>query len=145
MQKFKSRDAWTINYLHLLAELGHIRVSLVKNKRGLYWVSNKIIYCLFQSNISNVALTICKRFIRNQVFHNKLIVYTLHVFVFIFFVFTINVQILQHKPRYASCVIKEIDKICDKIMTMEKYKKLRNCLFKMKNWIKLFLKKMLFA
>ena len=94
VQRFKSTNAWTINYLHLLAELGHIRDSLIKNKSGIYWASNKIIYCLFQSNISNVALSICKRFIRNQVLHNKLIVNTLHVFLFFFFVFTINVQIL---------------------------------------------------
>ena len=74
---------------------------------------------------------ICKSF-HSQVFHNKLL-NTLFIFLF-------NFLFSRSRFRFYSIYL-IMCKICDKNISNQKYGKLRNCLFKMKNWIKLFLKK----
>ena len=74
---------------------------------------------------------ICKSF-HSQVFHNKLLN--------ALFIFLFNFLFSRSRFRFYSIYL-IMCKICDKNISNQKYGKLRNCLFKMKNWIKLFLKR----
>ena len=79
-----------------------------------------------------VELGFVKVLIRNQLFHNNFVPKALSEFPFNFL---FSWSTFRFYSIYLMC------EICNKNISVQKYEKLRNWLFKIKNWIKLFLKK----
>ena len=82
-----------------------------------------------------VEIFICKSFIWNE--HSKLLLNALCAFN----LFSRSTFRFYSTYQIVFYIIKQMCKICDKIISIKKYEKLKNCSFTMTNWIKLFLEK----